>query len=283
MQSTREQPGRPLLQRGVGPQPSQAGFILRSTRVPLLVLVFSIGLLLFLAIEPTRPWILLVLTGLVAIGTDGILRDHPRGAFSGDPAGTSAQLFLPALLTLAAGLFLEDVAGGYWAVPGVVVAALAMAAVLYAEYVSVDTADPAYPTARFTLNFGTYLTVFAFYAVVYTFDVALVPAVVAVGLVSMLLSVEVLREAEADPIRALVYAGIVGLVVAEARWGLYFLPLESYLAASFLLIVFYLSSGLVQHHLTGDLRGQVIGEFAGIAAAGVAIVILGRIFESAAG
>ncbi len=194
---------------------------------------------------------------------------------------TAPFLFLPALFTLGSGLFLEDVAGGYWALPGVIAASGLMAAIMYADHVSVDPLDGVYPLARLILNIGTYLTAFAFFAVVYTFDVSLVPAAVAVGLVTLMLSVEVLREAEADPVRALVYAGVVGLVVAQARWGLYFLPLESYLAAVFLLLVFYLGSGLVQHHLADDLRGPVILEFVAIALVGIMIVALGRIFESA--
>src|SRR5690606_8418649 len=100
------------------------------------------------------------------------------------------------------------------------------------------------------------------------------------GLVSLLLAVEVLREAEADPLRALVFAGVVGLIVAEARWVLYFLPVESYLAGVFLLLVFYLVSGLVQHHLNDDLDAPVVMEFIGIAAIGVVIVAIGRVFES---
>jgi Protein of unknown function (DUF5656) len=251
----------------------------RSSRVPVLVAVFSIGLLLFLAVEPTKPWILLVVTALIAIGADGIFRDHPR-AQPEDLAWTAPLLFLPCLLTLGGGLFLEDALTGYWVVPGVFVLALLMGAVLYAEHVAVDGESAMYPTARFTLNIGTYLTAFGFYAVVYAFDVSLAPAAVTVGLVSLLLAVEVLREAEADPIRALVFAGVIGLVVAEARWALYFLPLESYLAGVFLLIVFYVSSGLIQHHLNDDLRVPVISEFAVISALGVAIVTLGRIFES---
>lgn len=257
--------------------------IFRSSRVPLLTAVFFAGLLLFLAIEPTKPWILLVVTGLVALGADGVLRTHPKGDFAGDLAGTAPYLFLPSLLTLGAGLFLEDIAPGYWAVPGAFLAALIMAGVLYADHISIDADDPRYPGARLVLSIATYLTAFAFYSVVYTFDVSLVPAAIAVGLVTMLLSVEVLREAEADPVRALVYAGVIGLVVAEARWGLYFLPLESYLAAVFLLLVFYLSSGLVQHHLMDDLRGHVVIEFVLIALVGVIIVALGRIFESSSG
>jgi hypothetical protein len=245
-----------------------------------LVAVYAIGVLLFLAIEPTHPWILLVVTVLVTLGTDGVLRAHPLGDFRGDPAATAPFLFLPALYTLGSGLFLEDVLKGYWAVPGVIAGSALLGAIALADYNSVDPQDAFYPLARLMLNIGTYLTAFAFFSVVYTFDISLVPAAVAVGLVTLLLSVEILREAEADPVRALVYAGVVGLVVAEARWGLYFLPLESYLAAVFLLLVFYLGSGLVQHHLADDLRGPVVMEFVLIAVVGILIVALGRIFES---
>ena len=256
--------------------------VFRSARVPLLVTVYSIGLLLFLAVEPTRPWILLVVTALVGIGADGILREHPYAAHEDDAAWTAPLLFLPTLLTLGSGLFLEDVLDGYWIVPGTGLAALLMAAVLYAEYLSIEADSDYYPGARFVLNIATYLTGFAFYTVVYSFDVSLLPAAFAAGLVSLLLSVEVLREAEADSVRALVFAGVIGLIVAQARWALYFLPLESYLAAVFLLLVFYLTSGLVQHHLNDDLSKPVVTEFVGIALLGVVIVTLGRVFESSA-
>ncbi len=261
-------------------EPGYAHAAPSSSRIALLVVVYAIGVLLFLAIEPTKPWVLLVVTALVALGTDGVLRTHPQGDFQNDIAGTAPFLFLPALFTLGSGLFLEDVLKGYWAVPGVIAASALLAAIAVADHTSVDPHDNMYPFARLVLNIGTYLTAFAFFSVVYTFGVSLVPAAIAVGLVTLLLSVEVLREAEADPVRALVFAGIVGLVVAEARWGLYFLPLESYLAAVFLLLVFYLGSGLVQHHLADDLRGPVVMEFVLIAIVGVLIVALGRIFES---
>jgi hypothetical protein len=248
----------------------------------LLVAGYALGLMLFLAIEPTQPWILLAVTAVVAVGADGVLRQHPLAGREEDAAWTAPLLFLPTLFTLSSGLFLEDAVGGYLAVPGVVVVSIIMAVVLFAEQASVDLNAPNYPTARFALNIATYLTAFGFYSVVYAFDISLVPAAVTVGLVSLLLAVEVLREAEADPLRALVFAGVVGLIVAEARWVLYFLPVESYLAGVFLLLVFYLVSGLVQHHLNDDLRPPVVMEFIGIAMIGVVIVTIGRIFESGA-
>jgi hypothetical protein len=246
----------------------------------LLVGGYALGLLLFLAVEPTQPWILLAVTAAVAVGADGVLRQHPLALREEDTAWTAPLLFLPSLFTLSSGLFLEDAVGGYLAVPGVAVVSIIMALVLFAEQASVDLNAPNYPTARFVLNIATYLTAFGFYSVVYAFDISLVPAAVTVGLVSLLLAVEVLREAEADPLRALVFAGVVGLIVAEARWVLYFLPVESYLAGVFLLLVFYLVSGLVQHHLNDDLDAPVVMEFIGIAIIGVIIVTIGRVFES---
>jgi hypothetical protein len=261
-------------------RPPVAASSYRASRIPPLIAVFVVGLVLFVAIEPTKPWILLVVTGLVAFGADGIFRGHPQARDEEDAAWTAPLLFLPTLLTLGSGLFLEDALAGYLALPGVAIAAALMTAVIYAEHIAIDRQSHSYHGARFVLNLGTYLAAFAIYAVAYSFDVALVPAAMTVGLVSVLLAVEILREAEADPIHALVFAGAIGLVVAEARWALYFLPLESYLAGVFLLLVFYVASGLVQHHLSDDLNPPVVTEFAAITALGVVIVALGRIFET---
>ncbi len=159
-----------------------------STRIALLVAVFAFGLVLFLAIEPSKPWILAVTTALVALGTDGILRTHPNAVLEEDIAWTAPLLFLPTLLSLGGGLFLEDALGGYWVLPGALAVSVLMAAVLTAEYVSVDPYSRVYAGARFVLNLGTFLTAFAFYAVVYSFDVSLVPAALTVGLISLLLS-----------------------------------------------------------------------------------------------
>ncbi len=260
-----------------GPPASPLGGASRVSRIPLLSLVFCIGLLLFVSIEPVRPWLLLSLTAIMALGADGILRSHPRGDFH-TVADTAPYLFVPVLFTMSAGLFLEDVILSYWAVPAVIGASALMGVALWAEHVTVETDHPSFNLARFALNVVTYLTAFGFYAVVYGFDVNLGPASFAVGLISMLLAIEVFREAEADPIRALVFAACIGVIVGEARWVLYFIPLEGFLAGVFLLLVFYLTTGVIQHYLADHLDAAVIGEFALVTAAGLAIVFGGRVF-----
>ncbi len=248
----------------------------RAARIPLLAVVFTIGLTLFIGIDPVQPWILLALTALVGLGADGIIRSHPRGQFQ-TVADTAPFLFVPVLFTLSAGLFLEDVVLGYWAVPAILGAGVLMGVTVYAEYVSVEADHSSFPAARFALNVVTYLTAFGFYAVVYGFDVDLLPAAFAVGLVSMLLAIEIFREAEADAVRALVFAGCIGMIVAETRWVLYFIPLDGFLAGVFILLVFYLTTGVISHYLTEHLDRNVLLEFALVTVAGLAIVIGGRV------
>lgn len=254
------------------------GGVPRSAASSGMAVAYGIGLALFVAVEPTKPWILLVVVALVGLGSDGILRTHPGGQLRG-PADTAPFLFVPVLLALASGLFLEEVVDGYEAVPAVIGASVLFAGALYGEYVSVVSHGPSYALGRLALNILTYVAAFGFFAVIYEFDVDLLPSAVAIGLFSFLLSIEVFREAEADVYRGLAFAAVIGLVVAEARWALYFVPLEGFLAAILLLVVFYLATGLVQHHLTGQLNRAVAGEFAMVTAAGLLIVILGRVFS----
>jgi len=267
----------PTLERSVSPlqgSASQARKPSRLGRIPLLCIVFGVGLATFVGTD--RAWILLVLTAAMGLGADGILRSHPRADFH-TIADTAPYLFVPVLFTMSAGLFLEDVILGYWQIPAVAGASVLMGAALYAEHVSIEPEHPTFPLARFILNVVTYLTAFGFYAVVYGFDVDLVPAAFTVGMVSMLLSIEVFREAEADPIRALVFAAVIGVILGEARWVLYFIPLEGFLAGVFLLLIFYLTTGVISHYLTEHLDRTVLMEFALVTAVGLAIVVGGRV------
>jgi len=271
----------PAIERSIPPQQEQRPSAQLSgskfARIPLLCVVFAAGMGLFVSIDPVRPWILLALTAIIALGADGIIRSHPYGDFRtiGD---TSPYLFVPVLFTLSSGLFLQDVVLGYWAGPAVLGASCLLGCALYAEYQSVELDEASGAMAHFLLNVITYLTAFGFYSVVYGFDVALAPAAFAVGLISMLLSIEVFREAEADPIRALVFAAVIGVILAEGRWVLYFIPLDGILAGIFLLLVFYLTTGVISHYLTDHLDRMVLLEFAAVSAAGLVIVVGGRVF-----
>jgi hypothetical protein len=255
----------------------------RSDRANLLAIVLGVGMAFYLAIEPTQEWLLLLLAGLAALGMDGVLRSHPSSPFSRFD-DTASFLFLPALLTLGGGLFLEDVVGGYWSVPVGALTIVGFAALLNGQYLSVDARWPVYTTARLVVSVCAYVAAFALYSVVYEFDVGLLGAAFSVGLVSLVLSLEVLREA--TPVgaatesqtgaarTAIVYTGAIGLFLAQLTWSLHFLPLEGFLAAAFLLLAFYVASGVAQNYLLRQLDLATAGEFAVVAAVGLSIVVI---------
>src|ERR1700694_2444826 len=88
----------------------------RTAHIPLLAALYALGRGLYVSVEPTRPWLLLAVVALVGLGSDGILRNNPKAQLRG-VADTAPFLFVPVLLALASGLFLEEVVKGYWAVP----------------------------------------------------------------------------------------------------------------------------------------------------------------------
>jgi hypothetical protein len=250
----------------------------RTALIPLLGAVYGLGLALFVSVEPTKPWILLIVVALVGLGADGIMRAHPRAQLRGW-SDTAPHLFVPVLLALASGLFLEELVSGYEAIPAIVGAAVLLSAALYGEHASAISHGPSYALGKLTLNVLSYVAAFAFFAVVYEYDIDVLPAAFAVGLFSGLLSVEIFREAEVDAYKALLFSAAIGTAVAEIRWALYFLPLDGFLAALLLLLIFYAATGLVQHHLSGHLNKSVAAEFSAVTAIGLAVVIIGRVFS----
>lgn len=253
------------------------GVVSRLDRVHAMAAVFGAGLAAFLAIEPTQNWLLLLLAGLVALGADAVVRTHPRARFK-RLDDTALFLFAPVLLTLSLGLFLEEVAEGYWSLLAGVGAAVPFGIVLQAEYDSVDRRLRAYGGARLILNIATYVIAFLFYATIYDFDLELPALVFAVGVVSLLLGIEILREEALETPRTLLYATAIGVLLSEAALVIHFLPLEGALAAIFLLIAFYLMTGLMHNYLGDRLSLRTASEFGGIALLGLLIVIISHAY-----
>ncbi len=251
--------------------PALNALVTRLDRIHVMAALFGIGLTGFLAIEPTQNWLLLLLSGLAALGTDGIVRTHPRARFH-RLDDTALFLFVPVLFTLALGLFLEEVADGYWTLGAGLVAAIPFWAILHAEYTSVDRRSPSYQSARLVLNVATYVIAFLFFATIYDFDLGLLTASFAAGIVSLLLAIEVLREEAMDTSRTLLYALAIGFLLAEAAWATHFLPLEPAPAAVFLLLALYLMTGMMHNYLADRLNLRTAGEFTAVALMGLLIV-----------
>jgi hypothetical protein len=92
--------------------------------------------------------------------------------------------------------------------------------------------------------------------------------------VSTLLAIEVIRETDLETSYVIAYAGAVGLILGQTRVALHFLPLESFTAALFLLIVFYFINGLLHANFTRSLRPATYLEYGLVSAIGMVIVVV---------
>lgn len=254
-----------------------SGALTRLDRVHVLAVVLALGVTAYLAIEPTQNWLLLLLSGLAALGTDAVVRTHPKAHFHHFD-DTVLFLLVPVLMTLGLGLFLEEVVGGHWTIAVGLLSVVPFWAVLRAEYESVDRASETYQSTRLVLNVATYVVAFLFFATIYDFELSLIASACAAGMVSVLLGIEVLREEAMDNFKTATHALAIGILLAQAAWVTHFLPLDGSAAAVFLLLAFYLTTGIMHNYLAGRLNARTGSEFAGVAAAGLVIVTLSQTF-----
>jgi len=253
------------------------GAATRLDRVHALAGVLALGLTAYLAIEPTQNWLLLLLSGLAALGADGVVRTHPKARFH-RLDDTALFLFVPVLFTLGLGLFLEEVARGHWTIAVGLASVAPYWLILRAEYESVDRQSEGYHYHRLILNIATYVIAFLFFATIYDFELSLASSALAAGIISLVLAIEVLREEAMDTPRTVTYAIAIGVLLAETAWATHFLPLEGSAAAVFLLLAFYLMTGLMHSYLAGRLNLRTAGEFTAVALAGLLIVTVSHAY-----
>jgi len=240
-----------------------------------LTAIMTITFAMFLLIEPTPRWVALFGGVIAALSVDGVLRASRRAPFA-DGQDTAPYLFLPAVFALAVPVFVEHNVRGLWATPATIATGLVFGAVVMAEVASVREFDPARGVGRFITSAATYFVAFALFSLTYRFGLDLPTAMAAAALVSAMLAIGLLHEGEVDPIETLIYAVITALAVAEVRWALYFLPIDSYLSGFVLLLAFYFVTGLIHSHLVRHLTATLALEYSVIAAAGVALVVWAR-------
>jgi hypothetical protein len=193
---------------------------------------------------------------------------------------------VPAALAAGFVLFLQFFESGVAQALIVALGGLSFAALFWAQAHAVDTRDNYFGLAQSLLNLASYLTAFLFFSVVYGLKVRALLSATAVGVVAALLLYEMLaRDAawhramnlpvESRRRTLLVLSLVSGLVLAEAMWGLnYWAALTSLVGGAFLLVVFYVTSGLTLHYVDHNLTRAVVLEFAGVGALGVLAVFV---------
>ena len=114
----------------------------------------------------------------------------------------------------------------------------------------------------------TYLTAFALFGAIYAIKVRSLVSGTAVLFLGILLSLELLRETESEVKRTWLYAGITGLILGELTWALNYWVIGGLVGGAFLLLVFYILTGIIQHHFVGRLNRRLMYEYAMVMAIG---------------
>lgn len=233
----------------------------------------------YLNLEPAQPWILWLTAVLVALGVDGLVRLSPKWvAGESDAFSSVVYLLLPALATLGLGLFIDDAVDGYARAATAVAGGVAVGLIASGEFQTVDFGSRLYGPVRLFLAIATYLTAFALYTVIFSGSMDLGLASFTVAIISLLLSVELLRESRLTGPSSLLVGLAIGISMGELRLALYFFALDGLLAGALLIIAFYLATGLVHHLLDHDLEWSTTAEYLLVAGVGTAAVVFTRVF-----
>lgn len=248
------------------------GIIVTAPAVVLTLLVAG-GFLMFLLVEPSPRWVVLFGSVVAVLSMDGVLRAARREAFEAGGLDTTVFLLLPALYALAAPVFLEHNVRGYWALPAGLLAGVGFGLLAVGQVSSVRAFDVGRSFGRYVSATATYFVAFALFSLMFTFDVHVRPATIATGLVAALLAAEMLRDGEVDQLETLVFSVVAGLVIAEVRLAMHYLPIDGHLAALTLLLAFYFVTGLIHAHVTRQLDRTAALEYVTIAVTGLVLVV----------
>jgi hypothetical protein len=277
----------------------------RYDRIASLVMVVLLGLavVLFIDVNPnilrvrlggdfpviTFSWIVLVfLVIIVSTGADIQARAHP-------------EMQTRRLPTLDLGFFQTEIAPGFWILPSfsvigsfaffrlfssslqgvafvlaLVGAGGLLLAMLVAQHYALDRNPEVSQRARLVLHVVGYMLAFACFSAVYFERFRTLYAATLIGGTGMLLAYALLRWTRQRNL--LILAGSVGLLLAEATWALNYWPASFLLGGVMLLLVFYITVSLIQHHLIGTLQRRVIIEY-GLLGAGLFATVLFAIFQ----
>lgn len=213
----------------------------------------------------------LLLGGLVASGTEAVVRSHPRSQ-AGELGPHWPLWALPVALIIVTLLLLPVAPSrSYWLL-GLILTGVMLGLALAGIYHTMDPFATGYRRARIGMNALTYGVALALFLLVYRTRARSIVSATEVMLISGLLALELLRGSERAPGLIGLYAGITGLVLGQATWALNYWRLDSLTGGLVLLLLFYNIVGLSQHALQRRINRRVLLEFGLITVAALALM-----------
>lgn len=216
---------------------------------------------------------MLIMAGMAASGMETLIRMHPLARQS-KVQRTAPYWIVPSLLALALSAWLGRMDNlGLWTF-GMMGAALLIPLALTAEYASVSPEFRGQAGLRWL--YGVLIHLVAMIALFAIYDARLRGLVAGplVFVAMTLLAARFFLVQIAEVQTALLYGGVVGVLLAQLIWIVNYWPLSGLQGGLFLLLAFYVLAGLLQQVLSGDYGRRVALEYAGVALVALAAILL---------
>jgi hypothetical protein len=227
-----------------------------------------------LGINLTGVTLLLLITAALAVTSmEALLQGHPL-VNQRQVRRTLIFWIMPASFVVgASGLLLRVEGFGVWTI-GLLFCAVAIPLGMAVEYYAVDPHQRQQPVRSWGETVLIHLAALMLYALILGLRVRTLLSGPAVVLVTTLLIYRLLYFTATSPRIAMYYALATGAVAGLLTWALNYSPWGDNQGALLLLLFFYVSNGLLQHHLSDRLGRRVVIEYLLVAGIGIIILLL---------
>ena len=218
----------------------------------------------------TDLFVALVAVTIVCAGLEAAIRTHPLKALL---RHTYRYWALPGAIVLTAAVVLPVAPTNALWFAVMAVTGLTLAAATLAEYHTIDPDGIHYRSARLTLNILAYVTAAVVFILIYTTRSRSLISATAIGLLSGLLALELLRGSHSAFRQVILYSVIIALLMAQSTWVFNYWPFASARMGLVLLVQFYLLVGLAHQELMGQLTPRRGVEYLVLAGTAVALMV----------
>ena len=239
-----------------------AGFVtskvvqLPSQQIGVSVLGSELGVLL------TSQWLMVTCAvGLAVLGTRSIYRLHPQFRQS-ENTFAAVYWILPAITTLAIGLLLARTPVISQWILFMLLGIGLLYSVLHNEFRLIDRQQLGLTGTQVYSRILVYLLGLALFTLIYASRARTLLLAPAILIVCSLLALRLFWSVEQRLSRVLIYALVTGLMMAQCVWALNYWQISSVSGGLYLLLIFYVATGLVGQSLSQSLSGRILLEYA---------------------
>lgn len=217
--------------------------------------------------------LLVIMAALVCAGVDGYIRTHPQLP-SRSLWYTATFWFLPMVVTISGLVLLTRVTWWGYQLGLIALVGGALTLIVVAQYHSIVGIAPGDRLAHAFLPVATYLVALLLYIGLYGARLRSVLSATGILFLSAGLALELYRHTGASTLRVWLYGVLTGGLMSEMTWGLNYTRANARVGGAFLLVAFYVLTGLAQQSLWRRLTRRVVLEYAAVALVGLVALAL---------